>query len=261
LVSKQITNLKFIKKIITFEPAKEIFELLKINLSKVNKAKNYNYGWATKRGSLNFYENPSNSGDFSLLPNKQRNILHKYHFEIANVQLKKIIKNYKNYQYILKTDCQGYDIEIFNSLENKLLEKTLWSVIVESSGMEDFLSEKIVSPLLAQRPFLYLSSPKTLKFLKSLGFDVFDDIIDISYDVEYDLVKRTQMFSEQVSKISNLDSDSLSDELTHRCEKNFKNVFNLVKTQNLSDDLSKCLDIIFNIERIPNKVKKLYNGT
>jgi len=49
-------------------------------------------GWATKRGSLNFYENPSNSGDFSLLPNKQRNILHKYHFEIANVQLKKIIK-------------------------------------------------------------------------------------------------------------------------------------------------------------------------
>ena len=146
-------------------------------------------------------------------------------------------------------------------IKNKLLEKTLWSVIVESSGMEDFLSEKIVSPLLAQRPFLYLSSPKTLKFLKSLGFDVFDDIIDISYDVEYDLVKRTQMFSEQVSKISNLDSDSLSDELTHRCEKNFKNVFNLVKTQNLSDDLSKCLDIIFNIERIPNKVKKLYNGT
>lgn len=100
----------------------KIYELLRINLSKVNKVKNYNYGWATKKEILNFYENQSNSGDFSLLPNKQRNILHKYQFEIANLKLKKIMENYKDYQYILKTVCQGYDFEIFNSLDDKLLE-------------------------------------------------------------------------------------------------------------------------------------------
>ena len=184
LVSKQITNLKFIKKIITFEPAKEIFELLKINLSKVNKAKNYNYGWATKRGSLNFYENPSNSGDFSLLPNKQRNILHKYHFEIANVQLKKIIKNYKNYQYILKTDCQGYDIEIFNSLDNKLLEKIKFYFLECQNFSDDkksFFIEKIsiFKKILISCPLIH----EDLKIIKP------ENILDyFNFKVEFDLV-------------------------------------------------------------------------
>lgn len=144
-------------------------------------------------------------------------------------------------------------------IKKELLEKTLWSVIVESNGINCFLSDKIMLPLLFKRPFLYLSSPKTLEFLKSLGFDIFDDIINITYDKEYDLVKRTHMFSEQVLKISNLDSDVLSDEVTQRCEKNFKNVFYLVKTQNLSDDLSRCLDTIFFTEKIPNKIKEIIN--
>lgn len=184
LVSKQISNLKFIKKIITFEPAKEIFELLSINLSKVNKSKNYNYGWATKKGSLNFYENPSNSGDFSLIPNKQRNIIHKYHFEIAELQLKKIIKNYKKYEYILKTDCQGYDIEIFNSLENKLLKKIKFYFLECQNS--NYKNKLLFLEKISTFKKIFISCPlihKDLKLIKP------QDILNyFDYKVEFDLV-------------------------------------------------------------------------
>ena len=184
MVSKQIANLKFIKKIITFEPAKEIFKLLKINLSKVNKAKNYNYGWATKKGNLNFYENPSNSGDFSLIPNKQRNFLHKYHFEIADLQLKKILKNNKNYQFILKTDCQGYDIEIFNSLENKLLEKIKF-YFLECQNFSDDKKSLFIEKISIFKKIL-ISCPLIHNDLRSIKPR---DILNyFNYKVEFDLV-------------------------------------------------------------------------
>jgi FkbM family methyltransferase len=184
LVSKQVSNLKFIKKIITFEPAKDIYELLRINLSKVNKVKNYNYGWATKKGILNFYENQSNSGDFSLLPNKQRNILHKYQFEIANLKLKKIMENYKDYQYILKTDCQGYDFEIFNSLDDKLLENIKFYFL----ECQNFNNNKklIFLEKISKFKKIKISCPLIHKDLRTIKPK---DILNyFSYKVEFDLV-------------------------------------------------------------------------
>ena len=123
LVSKQVSNIKYIKKIICFEPVKSIFELSKLNLKNIKKLKQYNFGWSKKNGNLSLYENPSNSGDFSLISNKQRNIRHIFKFKKANDELQKIITNNKNLSLILKTDCQGYDIEIFNNLDNIFLKK------------------------------------------------------------------------------------------------------------------------------------------
>ena len=123
LVSKQVSNIKYIKKIICFEPVKSIFELSKLNLKNIKKLKQYNFGWSKKNGNLPLYENPSNSGDFSLISNKQRNIRHIFKFKKANDELQKIITNNKNLSLILKTDCQGYDIEIFNNLDNIFLKK------------------------------------------------------------------------------------------------------------------------------------------
>lgn len=58
-----------------------------------------------------------------MISNKQRNIRHIFKFKKANDELQKIITNNKNLSLILKTDCQGYDIEIFNNLDNIFLKK------------------------------------------------------------------------------------------------------------------------------------------
>ena len=123
LISKQVSNLKFVKKIITFEPFNKVYKLLEKNLRNNVNIKNYNYGWANKNTSLSFFENPTNSGDLSLIVNKQRKIKHICKFKNCQHELSRIIKQNKKYQFILKTDCQGYDVEILNTLKNENLKK------------------------------------------------------------------------------------------------------------------------------------------
>ena len=122
LVSKQVSNLKKIKKIITFEPVKDIYELSILNLKDKKYVEQFNYGWSKNNNKYPLYENPANSGDYSLIPNKQRNIKHIFNFKNANNVLNRIIKKNKKLSLILKTDCQGYDIELFNSIEDKYLK-------------------------------------------------------------------------------------------------------------------------------------------
>tara|TARA_B100001245_G_C22808267_1_gene389337 strand:+ start:111 stop:986 length:876 start_codon:yes stop_codon:yes gene_type:complete len=122
-ISKQIANIKNIKKIIVFEPVTEIFNLSKMNLNKISNVQYNNYGWAKKVGKFFFYQNLSNSGDYSLIKSKQRQIKHIYKFKKANKELTKIINVNKNLNLILKTDCQGYDIEIFCDLSIDNLRK------------------------------------------------------------------------------------------------------------------------------------------
>ena len=64
----------FVKKIISYEPFPDLFNIAKINLASVKNIKQNNYGWAKKKGNYTFYENISNSGDLSLIKNKQRNV-------------------------------------------------------------------------------------------------------------------------------------------------------------------------------------------
>ena len=122
-ISKQISNINYIKKIICFEPVKDIFELSRLNTKNIINIKKYNYGWSKKNGNFAFFENPANSGDFSLISSKQRIIKHVFKFKNANNELKKILINNKNLEIILKTDCQGYDTELFTYLHSKFLKK------------------------------------------------------------------------------------------------------------------------------------------
>lgn len=64
-----------------------------------------------------------------------------------------------------------------------------------------FITEKTIKPISCQVPFLVLSTPGYLKYLRSYGFKTFGDLIDESYDDEPDLEKRTDLVVEQVEKI------------------------------------------------------------
>lgn len=49
-------------------------------------------------------------------------------------------------------------------------------------GENIFLSEKVYTAMLYKHIFFYLGSPGTLQYLKSQGYETFDDVIDTSYD-------------------------------------------------------------------------------
>lgn len=118
LVSKQLieSNIK-IEKILCFEPNKNSFECLKLNLSSNKKINLYNFGLGLKNQKLKLYKNKMNSGDSSFIKTKGN-------FEICKI--KNINSFFKDNKKILggknliyKSDTQGMDEEIFLGLKEE----------------------------------------------------------------------------------------------------------------------------------------------
>lgn len=146
----------------------------------------------------------------------------------------------------------------YANITPQLFSKALWQVAIErESYMEGLISEKVIIPIFFKRPFLYLSSPNSIHFLKKLGFDVFDDYIDISYDKEYDLEKRCKMFANEVKKITLLENKKILPIIKQKCHKNLNNMISLVYNEKLDIDKEKILDMYFKLQKIPNKLKEL----
>jgi hypothetical protein len=71
---------------------------------------------------------------------------------------------------------------------------------------EIFCSEKVWKPLMAGQFGIWLSNPGTVDFLRSIGFDVFDDIFDNHvYDLEPNLHRRIEMIHKLIDKIMETD--------------------------------------------------------
>jgi len=61
-------------------------------------------------------------------------------------------------------------------------DQTDYSVILETYWAKTvFITEKSFKPIIAQHPFINLGN-NTTKLLKKLGFDVFDDVLNLEYD-------------------------------------------------------------------------------
>lgn len=61
-------------------------------------------------------------------------------------------------------------------------DNTDYSIVLETYWANtNFLTEKSFKPIIAQHPFINLGN-STTALLKRLGFDVFDDVLDLQYD-------------------------------------------------------------------------------
>jgi len=79
----------------------------------------------------------------------------------------------------------------------------LW-VVTETNVEHNviYFSEKTFKPIVANMPFLMISSPYTLKYLKKLGYKTFDKWWDESYDNELDLDTRLNMIIQILKDLS-----------------------------------------------------------
>jgi hypothetical protein len=92
-----------------------------------------------------------------------------------------------------------YNVSMSQIIPVNVYKESWYSIVCETSVQTDlFLTEKTAKPLLAKRIFVSFSFPGHLKFLHSLGFRTFGDIIDESYDDEIDLDSRLNKAWDQV---------------------------------------------------------------
>lgn len=101
----------------------------------------------------------------------------------------------------------------FSQIE-KYMSDSLISLVTETNYFNNeprFLTEKTFKPIAFKQPFILVTVPKTLEFLKSLGYKTFHGIIDESYDNELDDEKRLEMIMSELKRLSQLTVNELND--------------------------------------------------
>jgi hypothetical protein len=126
--------------------------------------------------------------------------------------------------------------------------KALWNVVTETNFYDEklHLTEKIFKPIAIKRPFILVSAPGNLAYLKSYGFMSFDKWIDESYDTEPDPDIRLQMIVKEISKLCQLtkqELDTMYQEMQEVLEYNHNHFFNKFKkiiVNELVDNFESC---------------------
>lgn len=134
-----------------------------------------------------------------------------------------------------------YSISLENkSVDAKMLMKpgdyfnnTFCSLVYETYWDEDvvFFTEKINKCILAGHPFIIISTPKYIDYLKKIGFKTFNNWWDESYDLELNNDIRKELIEKLILDISKWD--------LKKCEYVYKQMIpNLVHNQNILKELS-----------------------
>jgi hypothetical protein len=66
------------------------------------------------------------------------------------------------------------------------------------------LTEKSLRPIACGQPFLLMSTPGSLQYLRQYGFETFDGLIDETYDCVYNAQERLQAVIKEMKRISSL---------------------------------------------------------
>ena len=99
---------------------------------------------------------------------------------------------------------------------NLYYSDSYFSVITETTYHTDsghdgvpFLSEKVFKAVAMKHPFILVTAPNTLRYLKKLGYKTFSSIIDESYDTELNDAARIIKIADEIQRLCNLSETEL----------------------------------------------------
>lgn len=139
---------------------------------------------------------------------------------------------------------KSYEIEVTDFIDS------FCHIITERLFFENriHLTEKCFRPIICCRPFILVSTPKSLDYLKNYGFKTFSNFWDESYDNEYNHYKRLDKIIDVISYLSTLTItdlhnmlDSMKDILLYNRHHFYNNFANLITTE-LYNNLNNCIN-------------------
>ena len=163
-------------------------------------------------------------GYISLLGNYGEDPLTEW--EIDNVD-KDLIKYYMDNVYPrlpivvdLEKDVELIEPYIGHSYIHEMYTNSYFNIVTETSynfdstaiiGNSIFLTEKTYRAIFGMQPFIVVSNPGFLKFLKSIGFKTFPEFFDESYDEIENPIERMSTIVNEIKKICSLSLEELHD--------------------------------------------------
>jgi hypothetical protein len=118
----------------------------------------------------------------------------------------------------LPSDRDGIDVTV----DHPAFQETYVNLVTETTVRADtpMLSEKTFKPIATGQLFVLIASPGAIQFLRDIGFDTFDDIIDHSYDQILDIRTRIEQTLVQIDRLAYMDLASICDTIKLRLIKN-----------------------------------------
>jgi hypothetical protein len=105
-----------------------------------------------------------------------------------------------------------------------------------------FVSEKTWKPIASGQLFLIFGNPGTVSYLREQGVDVFDDIIDHSYDSNLDWESRLHQIHQQLEKLIGQDLKNLYINTQQRRQSNIEKFFSGAFDQKYQLTIEQCIN-------------------
>jgi len=118
----------------------------------------------------------------------------------------------------------GYTMSLSQIIPINVYNNTAYSVVAETCWQDHFAfyTEKTSKPIIARRLFVVFAGQNYLSNLRKLGFQTFGDIIDESYDTEYDALVRWQRTWDQMQWLAAQPQELILQKIQPIVEHNFK---------------------------------------
>jgi hypothetical protein len=123
---------------------------------------------------------------------------------------------------------RGEDVRLTHAFVNLVHETSFEHDINPRTWNVPFITEKSTKPFIWGQVPIYNMMAGSIKYIRELGFDLFDDIIDHSYDNELDPMTRIKLVIDQLEKICQW---SLEDCVAYKQ----KNIDRFIKNREVSE--------------------------
>ena len=112
--------------------------------------------------------------------------------------------DFKHYDRSVRKLDDKFDAELSSFIIPNEYHESLFDFVTESAWQTVIISEKTVKPLLLKKPFAVLGARHYNKFLVELGFELYDEFIDYSYDNIEDTLERSAAYVMNIKSISEI---------------------------------------------------------
>lgn len=129
-----------------------------------------------------------------------------------------------------KINLDDYKIDktMVDEYSRKLLQpNALIALVTETYHRTNFITEKTFRPIFLEQPFIVLGAKNQNKELLNLGFELYDEIFDYSFDSQDSLEKRVQGVIDNLNRIKDEDYYKLYELLTPKIKRNKDRILEL----------------------------------
>ena len=132
-------------------------------------------------------------------------------------------------------------------------QQCAYSVVTETNAQHDyvFFTEKIARAMVCERLFVVLSSYRYLHYLRQAGFQTFEDIINESYDLEVDDVRRWRMAFEQMQVLAIMDQQQVLERIQPIVKHNHQVLLQTDWHKKMSQQVGQILESRLNLNLKP----------